>query len=233
MRNGNGVPARRIVPTIIATGVLVILLASISFATIPDASGVIHGCYKRSNGNVRIIDPSAGDTCSNDEIAITWAQKGTGATGPIGPPGPQGEPGPAGPAGPEGPSGSQGLEGPAGPAGSEGPVGPAGAIGPEGPPGPMGPAGPEGPAGPPGVSGYTVATRTFQLVPDSSAILDVTCPIGKYVLSAGIRSTSFNYGLILYGSYPLANGAWRFEVGNRYSAWNNGSAYAVCANVGG
>src|ERR687897_2810213 len=70
-----------------------------ALAAIPDSSGVINGCYQKNVGNLRVIDPSAGDSCRPSEIAISWSQ-----TGPQGPPGPQG---PAGPAGPPGPGGGR------------------------------------------------------------------------------------------------------------------------------
>ena len=58
-------------------------------AAIPDASGVIHACY-RANGNLRLVDKSS---CTSSETALTWNQ--TGPQGPAGAPGPQGAPGPA------------------------------------------------------------------------------------------------------------------------------------------
>jgi hypothetical protein len=58
------------------------------------SGGVINGCYKLQNGQLRLIDPAT-DSCHPSETAISWSQ-----TGPQGPAGP---PGPAGPAGPPGP----------------------------------------------------------------------------------------------------------------------------------
>lgn len=68
-------------------------------AGIPDASGVIHGCYKKDQGSLRVIDTEMGQTCLSSEIALQWNQ-----TGPQGPVGPQGPAGPQGPTGPQGPS---------------------------------------------------------------------------------------------------------------------------------
>jgi hypothetical protein len=81
--------------------------------------GVINGCYKSQNGQLRVIDPAT-DSCHPSETPISWGQTG-----------PQGPPGPAGPPGPQGPAGPQGVPGP------QGPAGPQGAIGPQGPPGPL------------------------------------------------------------------------------------------------
>ena len=82
--------------------------------------GVINGCYKSQNGQLRLIDP-ASDSCNPSETAISWSQ-----TGPQGPKGDTGPPGPQGPAG---------VQGPAGPMGPQGSKGDTGAPGPQGPPG--------------------------------------------------------------------------------------------------
>lgn len=83
--------------------------------------GVINGCYKSQNGQLRLIDPAT-DSCHPSETAISWNQ--TGPAGPKGDPGPQGPAGPAGPAGPPGPAGAQGPPGPPGPQGPPGPPNP-------------------------------------------------------------------------------------------------------------
>jgi hypothetical protein len=62
--------------------------------------GVINGCYKSQNGQLRLIDPAV-DSCHPSETAISWSQTG--------PQGPKGDPGPPGPAGPQGPPGLSGL----------------------------------------------------------------------------------------------------------------------------
>lgn len=91
-------------------------------AAIPDADGVIHGCYEKSTGRLRVIEPSA--SCSNREVPIDWKRDGpAGAQGPQGIPGEQGAPGPAGATGPQGPTGADGPQGPQGPQGAQGPVG--------------------------------------------------------------------------------------------------------------
>jgi hypothetical protein len=75
-------------------------------ATIPDSGGVIHGCYQKNVGNLRVIDTST-DTCRPSEVAIDWKQ--TGVPGPQGPQGPQGVQGPQGSQGPQGAQGPSGL----------------------------------------------------------------------------------------------------------------------------
>jgi len=83
----------------------------IAFATIPDGSGVIHACYSKSGGSLRVIDSSV-TSCGQNETALTWNNAG--------PRGPQGVPGPQGPVGPAGPQGPEGATGPAGPQGPRG-----------------------------------------------------------------------------------------------------------------
>lgn len=78
--------------------------AVIAYASIPDAGGVIHGCYQKNAGSLRVIDPST-DSCRSSEVPLNWNQTGpAGATGARGPTGPAGTDGPQGPAGPAGPS---------------------------------------------------------------------------------------------------------------------------------
>lgn len=143
-------------------GVALLALGGVAYASIPDAGGVIHGCYGNSNGQLRVIDtPSA--SCKNNETAITWSQSG--------PAGPQGPTGATGPQGATGDTGDTGPAGPQGPAGSQGPQGDTGAVGATGPQGPVGPAGATGatgPAGPPGAPGSIVQYKFISNVPAAS-----------------------------------------------------------------
>jgi Collagen triple helix repeat (20 copies) len=157
---------------LVGTVVGAVLAGGAALASIPDSSGVIHGCYQKNVGNLRVIDPSAGDSCRPAEIALSWSQ-----TGPQGPPGPQG---PTGLQGPKGDTGATGPAGPAGPPGPKGDTGATGATGPAGPAGPPGPkgdtgatgaTGPAGPAGPPGPKGD----------PGELSLANQTCPAGAFV----------------------------------------------------
>jgi hypothetical protein len=69
------------------------LAGAVAYATFPDSGGIIHGCYNTTNGQLRIIDPSAGQTCKVPEAPLDWSQVGpagaTGATGATGVTGPQ------------------------------------------------------------------------------------------------------------------------------------------------
>lgn len=84
---------------------LLAIMPGLGRATIPDAAGVIHGCYNATNGSQRIIDTSV-QSCKTNEVPIQWNQ-----TGPQGPLGPQGPQGPLGQQGPQGPQGAPGTPG--------------------------------------------------------------------------------------------------------------------------
>jgi hypothetical protein len=84
-------------------------IATVVQADIPDA-GVIHSCYQKNNGQLRVIDVSKGDSCRSSERALSWNQ-----SGPTGARGPTGSRGPTGARGPTGPKGSTGATGPTGP----------------------------------------------------------------------------------------------------------------------
>jgi hypothetical protein len=71
---------------------IALVAGGIAYATVPDGSGVIHGCYQKNQGTLRVIDTGTTQTCSSSEAPLTWSQ-----TGPQGQPGQQGEPGPTGP----------------------------------------------------------------------------------------------------------------------------------------
>jgi hypothetical protein len=47
--------------------------AAVAYATIPDSNGLIHGCYKTGNGDLRVID-GAGGSCKPGETALNWTQ---------------------------------------------------------------------------------------------------------------------------------------------------------------
>jgi len=74
-------------------------LAGTAYATIPGGDGVIHGCYMKSGGTLRVIDGSV-TKCKSTETSLDWSQRGVpGPQGAQGEKGDAGEPGPPGPAG--------------------------------------------------------------------------------------------------------------------------------------
>jgi len=214
----------------LATGLVVLALGGgVAFATIPGAGGVIHGCYTKLNGAVRVIDTGS---CRPTESALNWNQ--AGQPGPQGPQGLQGAPGPAGAAGAKGGQGAEGGPGNQGPAGQQGPkgdTGAAGAAGPQGPAGPQGAPGPQGPAG--GVAGYQVVRFDFDVPNLGQADGKATCPTGKRPLGGGFFTDSQN--LHVLHNYPSIDGvSWYILVDNSdlFTTWQ-AEAFAICANTSG
>jgi hypothetical protein len=72
-----------------AAGLLLVAGGGIAYATIPDGNGVIHGCYGKKNGSIRVVLDGGRPCNPKKETALEWSQ-----TGPAGPAGPQGPPGP-------------------------------------------------------------------------------------------------------------------------------------------
>lgn len=96
----------------LAVGGAVFGIATAVQASIPDANGVIHGCYNTSRahgtptGQLRVIDTARVDgRCASWEAPLSWSAN-SGATGPTGSTGPTGPSGPTGATGPTGPSGT-------------------------------------------------------------------------------------------------------------------------------
>ncbi len=81
----------------IAAGAAVVLaVAGVAVASIPNADNVINGCYNTGSGALRVIDTSSSQ-CTSKETALSWNQQGVPGT-----PGSPGTPGAPGPAGPQG-----------------------------------------------------------------------------------------------------------------------------------
>lgn len=49
------------------------LAGGIAYATIPDSSGIIHGCRNNGSGALRVID-SASQSCTSAETPLNWVQ---------------------------------------------------------------------------------------------------------------------------------------------------------------
>jgi hypothetical protein len=84
---------------VLVVAVVALVSAAVAYATIPDAAGVIHGCYTKKGGVLTVIDPSAGQSCSPLQTPLNWNQQG-----------PKGDPGPQGVAGAQGDPGAAGTE---------------------------------------------------------------------------------------------------------------------------
>ena len=143
---------------LVMAGLVVGALATgIASASIPASDGVIHSCYSTTSnpiGRLRVIDTSAGQSCSPGEVALNWNQSAfnfrgawsVSATYAVGDVvtnagssylalvastgiSPSGNPATwavLAKKGSTGVQGPQGLQGPQGPQGTQGPQGPAG-----------------------------------------------------------------------------------------------------------
>ena len=79
--------ARRNVVAYLALVAALGAAGGVAYSSIPDAGGVIHGCYN-TRGALRVIDTDASGICEAGETALDWNQQGpTGRTGAEGPPG--------------------------------------------------------------------------------------------------------------------------------------------------
>jgi len=65
----------RFVKNAAALAGLVVFGGVLSYAAIPDANGVIHGCYNTINGSLRVIDNSV-ETCKPSEASLNWDATG-------------------------------------------------------------------------------------------------------------------------------------------------------------
>jgi hypothetical protein len=94
------VPGRRGVAAAFVV-VVAIAVGGIAYASIPDANGVIHGCYNTDTGVLRVFGKSKDfQQCNAGEKPLDWSQTGpTGATGATGATGTTGATGPTGPTG--------------------------------------------------------------------------------------------------------------------------------------
>src|SRR5215212_6042895 len=83
----------------VAAALAAVFAVSAAYAAIPDGGGVIHGCYDKGSGQVRVTDSQTNvpKGCTTKEQSLNWNQQGPqgnpGAPGPKGDTGPKGDPG--------------------------------------------------------------------------------------------------------------------------------------------
>ena len=163
--------ARTKIKMLIAGATVALAVGSIAVAAIPDG-GVIHGCYDKASGLLRVTDADTKKPkeCTTSEAALDWTQQG--------------------------PQGPQGPIGPQGPAGPDGPAGPTGATGATGPQGPQGVPGPAGAATLPSVyrdkSAFDIALPEF---PARLKVASLSLPAGTYLVSAVGESGTSDFNL--------------------------------------
>lgn len=174
-------------------------------ASIPDSSGVIHGCYNTSLahgspvGTLRVIDTSKpSGVCAPWEASLNWNQTGlTGARGVTGARGPTGPTGARGPTGAKGATGAKGGTGAKGPTGSRGPTGAKGATGAKGSTGANGATGSRGPSDAWDV--FSSGVVGVAHAPSTGTIQSLPLPAGKYFVTA--RAVFFDDTLITRGFF--------------------------------
>lgn len=195
--------SKKKVLALLGVGVVAAVIATVAAASIPDGNGVIHACYTRNSGALRISDTGV---CNNRETGLSWNNVGpAGLTW-------QGEWSATASYAPRDavvyhgssylavfansgstpPSGNWLLLAAAGGKGDTGATGAAGPAGPAGIAGPGGPAGPAGPAGPTGAAGSTgayIAREGADIDYGTSAttIATVNLPAGLYALFAKVE----------------------------------------------
>jgi hypothetical protein len=68
----------------VAVGIVCLIAGGAGlYATIPGNDGQMHGCYQANNGQLRVIDADAGQTCRPSELGIEW-RAGTTVACPVG-----------------------------------------------------------------------------------------------------------------------------------------------------
>jgi hypothetical protein len=157
-----------------------------TWASVPDASGVIHGCYTPSTGALKILNTAKHKSCAHGSTEISWNQTG--------PTGARGHKGATGGIGPTGPAGAKGDPGAPGAAGRPGRPGAKGATGPTGPKGATGATGPRGPAGlTAGYVGYGGRVLFPGGDDQGNAVVAVRTPVvpaGSYLVTASMVNYS-------------------------------------------
>jgi hypothetical protein len=177
-----------------------LLVGGVAYAAIPDAAGVIHACYSKSGGALRVSDAGG---CKSTEVALSWNQigpagltwRGEWASGSSYQPRDavlyQGSSYIAifANQGSTPPNSNWMLLASKGEKGDKGDTGTAGAQGPTGPQGPQGPKGDKGDtgdAGPAGTSTGYSATGGVHPLAGTETIVSKTLPAGNYVLFARV-----------------------------------------------
>lgn len=195
----------------LAAVLLLALGAGIAAGMAAGGNAVIHGCYAKSSGRLRIV---SGTKCHKREKSLSWNQQG-----------PQGT---AGPKGAQGPKGPQGLTGPQGPKGDVGPQGAKGDPGPAGQPTSLDTTESD--------ESFVCSDGTCP----NEAIAVADCPSGEVPISGGyqedpdmspyVNTVLFNDATVDPNTGQLG---WGVDMANIDSQQNNGGFWvdATCANV--
>jgi hypothetical protein len=195
-----------------AVAAVAVAAGGVAMASTPDSAGVIHACYTRNGGSLRVSDSGA---CTNREIAVSW-----NAVGPAGltwqglwAPGTSYHPRDAvayqgssylalfantGSTPPNAnwlliaAGGAKGDTGPTGATGATGPTGATGATGATGPTGATGSTGATGATGAAGASAAFIARQSAEVDYGTSAttIVTLNLPVGLYAVFGKVEVTN-------------------------------------------
>jgi hypothetical protein len=211
---------------------LIALGTTTALAVIPDSGGVIHGCYLKSIGTLRVVN--AASDCTKLEVSIQWSQ--TGPAGPKGDTGAQGPKGDTGAAGAQGPKGDTGVAGAQGPKGDTGAQGPKGDTGVAGAQGPKGDTGPQGSAGASGLRDLFYVVSHYSVPAQSKGEFTTSCPTFFVALSGGYRTDPGVYAYASQPDNPAHDGTtpteWTLGLVNTSSIDSNGLTYVECGYPG-
>ncbi len=241
---GGRTPLGRLARAGAVAGLLLLALGTNVFASIPDGGAVIHSCYAKSSGQLRVIDTAAHGKCGKSEATLTWNQAG-----------PQGPAGMSGAAGPVGlkwlgqwttttayhvndavfDKGSSWIALAANTGSEPNAANTSWSI--------LAQQGSQGPAGPVPTPDIVYASNSEVVKAFVALDIRATCPAGKQPIAGGYRSAiDVNRANTLYiiSSSPVTDvqgSSWSVVVANFGDANNPASAdtvtvYAVCATLG-
>jgi hypothetical protein len=71
------IPRSRLQTAVVTAVLAGSLTAGVSYASIPDNSGVIHGCYNNNSGDLKVINTATSPTCPKHTTSLNWNQTGS------------------------------------------------------------------------------------------------------------------------------------------------------------
>ncbi|WP_191242656.1 hypothetical protein [Amycolatopsis deserti] len=210
---------------VVVTGAVLALTAGgVAWASIPGDDGVIHACYAKNGGALRVSDTGS---CKSGEVALNWNNVGPAGLTWKGEwaPGAAYQPRDAvlyqgssyiaifPSTGSAPPNSNWMLLAAKGDKGDQGEAGAVGAAGPAGPAGPRGEKGEKGDPGTPGVSDAYQATQsgTTNVTTADVPIVSLSLPAGNYVLQGKVSVEQDNASGFTYGTCRLEGDDGKFD----------------------
>ncbi|MFD4191946.1 hypothetical protein [Amycolatopsis thermoflava] len=210
---------------VIVTGAVLALTAGgVAWASVPGDDGVIHACYAKNGGALRVSDTGS---CKAGEVALSWNNVGPAGLTWKGEwaPGAAYQPRDAvlyqgssyiaifPSTGSAPPNSNWMLLAAKGDKGDRGEAGAVGAAGPAGPAGPVGPQGEKGDPGTPGVSDAYQAGQsgTMNVTGAAVPIVSLNLPPGNYVLQGKVSVEQDDASSFTYGNCQLEGDVGKFD----------------------